>query len=325
MSSLVELPDRAEETDTPFQGDLFTCVLTPVPVKDDVASMGLPIFSLSKNPDLRVREYVRDDVYVRITPPAIGAATIFDKDLLLYAASQLIAAKNNKQPVSQYIEIDASDFLKTTARGDGRASFERILDMLNRLNGTKIVTTRPTTDDEQTTEPFSLIETFRITSKKSRKAKGVTSKGKPIEREIIRVTRFQIKLSEWFYKNVLHFQVLTLDPGYYRLTSAIARRLYEIARKHCGHQAVWKIGIDQLGEKIGSVEELRFLRREIRKIITEDNLPEYRVALDTKTKPHQVVFYTRNGARLSKHLVGQNEFGWYQRLERCDNITKRCG
>ena len=68
----------------PEQGDLFRCEITNWPLKDDIASMEFPIFSLSKNKDLETREYRRGNRVVKIIPSGVGAATVFDKDLLLY-------------------------------------------------------------------------------------------------------------------------------------------------------------------------------------------------------------------------------------------------
>ncbi len=70
-----------------IQPDLFTLLdaVADWPVKDDIHSMEYPIFSLSKNKDLRIRTYQRGDKYVKITPSVIGAATVFDTDILIYA------------------------------------------------------------------------------------------------------------------------------------------------------------------------------------------------------------------------------------------------
>lgn len=59
--------------------------------------MEFPIFSLAKNKDIETREYRRGNRVVRVIPSSVGAATVFDKDLLLYIASQLIEAKNLRE------------------------------------------------------------------------------------------------------------------------------------------------------------------------------------------------------------------------------------
>src|ERR1035437_809665 len=70
-------------TDQHEQDDPFRCEIANWPVKDDIGSMEFPIFSLSKNKDLETRTYRRGNRVVKIIPSVAGAATVFDKDLLL--------------------------------------------------------------------------------------------------------------------------------------------------------------------------------------------------------------------------------------------------
>ncbi|MDR2925519.1 MAG: replication initiator protein A [Azoarcus sp.] len=308
--------DKGKGRVEPFQGDLFLCNIPNWPVKDDIASMEVPIFSISKNPDTSIREYENGNTYVKIVPNALGCATIFDKDLLLYAGSQIIEARNRGKKVSPIVEVTTTDFLLKTARGNGRASYERIFDMLMRLYGTSIARTIKDGNERQTT-PFSLIENFHIKSKKTRTVEVEDARGKTTEKQVWSVTSFQVKLSDWLYDGLMNCKVLTLDNAYFRLTSAISRRIYEIARKHCGNQAMWKINIDALAHKIGIKGERYRFREDIRRIIKDDAIPDYRLALDTSTKPDSVVFYTRDSGSLSKRLL-QNleETAWFEGLEK---------
>ena len=74
--------------------DLFICdVLDAIP-KDDMASMEHPIFSLSTKPDTRILRYEHKNIVVEIAPSVRGLATIYDKDILIYCVSQLMAKKN---------------------------------------------------------------------------------------------------------------------------------------------------------------------------------------------------------------------------------------
>jgi plasmid replication initiation protein len=307
---------RLSEVDT-GQGDLFRCDITNWPLKDDLASMEFPIFSLSKNKDLETREYRRGNRIVKIIPSSVGAATVFDKDLLLYIASQLIEAKNKGMPTSRTVVIDSCDFLIGTERGDGRASFERIVDLLNRLRGTTIQTNIETGGVIQT-EGFGLIDGYKISHEKKRTVKEADERGKEVTRHISRVLQFSVTVSEWLYNGLMNYEVLTLDHAYFRLSRSIERRLYEIARKHCGDQPMWKINIDLLAEKIGTRVSRAKFRDELRQTIKADALPEYRLALDTAVKPTDVVFYTRNSGKLSRELVRLNLSPWFSSLERTE-------
>jgi hypothetical protein len=76
--------------------------------------------------------------------------------------------------------------------------------------------------------------------------------------------------------------------------------LYELARKHCGHQTMWSIGLELLQEKAGSKCSLREFRRMVREIIDTDTLPDYRLILDEADK---AIFYTQNPKRLVAGLA----------------------
>ena len=89
-----------------------------------------------------------------------------------------------------------------------------------------------------------------------------------------------VTLSDWICRSVVSRSVLTLSRDYFRLRKPLERRVYEIARKHCGRQAEWKIGLETLLKKTGSTSPRRVFRRMIRDIAEEDGLPDYRLTLD---------------------------------------------
>ena len=84
-----------------------------------------------------------------------------------------------------------------------------------------------------------------------------------------------VTLSDWIYRSVLSKSVLTLSRDYFFLRKPLERRVYEIARKHCGRQAEWRIGLDTLLKKTGSTSPRRVFRKMIRDIAEEDGLPDY--------------------------------------------------
>ena len=73
------LPDRHPTRDF-FIADILDWAL-----KDDRHSMEHPMFSLSKKPDRRIRHYEHNGNSITIAPGAYGLATIWDKDILIYA------------------------------------------------------------------------------------------------------------------------------------------------------------------------------------------------------------------------------------------------
>ncbi len=87
-----------------------------------------------------------------------------------------------------------------------------------------------------------------------------------------------VTLSEWLYRAVLGRSVLTLSRDYFRLRRPLERRIYELARKHCGRQPSWRISVDTLLKKSGSASPRRVFRAMLREIIKADHLPDYRLS-----------------------------------------------
>jgi plasmid replication initiation protein len=282
------------------QQELFEANLLDWPVKDDLHSMELPLFALTRQKDIQIREYERNGTRVKIIPSASGAATQHDKDLLIYAVSQLVEGRNRGQSQSRRILINAHDFLVGTQRGTGGKNYQDLLDMLRRLRGTTIETNVRTGGSEQT-KGFGLIEDYDVTR--------YTKSGSG-------VLECWITLSEWLYNAVASYEVLTLSRDYFLLDKPIERRLYEIARKHVGEQAYFKINEELLKDKVGSRRSQRQFRSELRQIMEADTMPDFRIAIDPNCKPMMVVFYTRNSKRLFQGLVSNKAFSWWESLEK---------
>lgn len=278
------------------QPDLFVVLETihDWPVKDDVSSMEYPIFSLSKNHDTRIRSYSRGGKSVRVIPSAYGAATVFDKDILIYCISQLVKAADAGAKVSRRVRVDVYPFLVGTRRSTGGAAYERVVDMCRRLKGTTIETNVKTNEQEQV-EGFGLIEDYRITSH-TKNQKGALE--------------LELTISDWLYRAAMEYDILTLHPDYFSLGQALERRLYELARKHVGDKAWWTIGLPLLHEKTGSAQTARRFKQDIKEIIGRNQLPDYRIALDESVKPNQVVFLTRDNRKLITEANRADKLSW---------------
>jgi len=240
------------------QGDFFLCdVLGAIP-KDDMASMEHPLFSLATRPDLRILRYDHNGTRIEVTPSVRGLATIHDKDVLIYCISQLMAALNAGRSVSRTLQMRAHDMLVATNRETSGDGYQRLRDALERLAGTRITTNFATGGVEVTTG-FGLIESWQIL----RKARGG------------RMVSVSITLSDWLFRAVLSKSVLTLSRDYFRLRKPLERRVYELARKHCGRQESWRISVELLHKKSGSASPRRVFRKMLRDMIAADTLPDY--------------------------------------------------
>lgn len=69
--------------------------------------------------------------------------------------------------------------------------------------------------------------------------------------------------------------VLTLSRDYFRMRKPLQRRIYELARKHCGRQVEWSVSVATLAKKTGSASPLRVFRAMLREMIRVNRLPDY--------------------------------------------------
>ena len=251
------LPDRHPT------GDFFVCDIFGAQPKDDLASMEHPIFSLSTRPDRNVLAYAHNGTEITITPSVRGRATIHDKDILIYCVSQLIAALNAGREVSRTLTLKAHDLLVATNRETSGDAYRRLRDAFERLAGTRI-TTNIVTGEQEVTSGFGLIESWEIVRRSPAKTKGGG-----------RMISVSVTLSEWLYNAVLGRSVLTLSRDYFRLRKPLERRIYELARKHCGRQPAWRVSVETLLKKSGSGSPRRVFRAMLRDTIARDHLPDY--------------------------------------------------
>ena len=279
------LPERHK------QDDFFICDVFDS-FKDDIASMEHPVFSLSKKPDHRMLVYEKNGNTIMIKPSYTGLATIFDKDILLYLASSLVNAKNNGLPISKTVRFSTYDYIVSTNKSLGGMQYKQFQEGLERLSGTRIQTNIKT-NDQEITEEFGLIDKWKTVKD--------DAKGKTLAVEVV--------LSDWFYNSIIGNAVLSIDRDYFRLRKPIERRLYELARKHCGNQSVWRIKLDNLQDKLGVLSPLRKLRFTMKEIAESNHLPDYNIKFED-----DVATFTRkappkeNGFELLPKSISMTDF-----------------
>jgi len=257
------------------QRDFFLCDIFEAIPKDDIASMEHPLFSLATRPDRRVLQYDHNGTEITVTPSVRGLATIHDKDILIFCVSQLMAALNAGRAVSRVLHLKAHDLLVATNRETSGDAYRRLRESFERLAGTRI-TTNIVTGEIETTTGFGLIEGWEIV----RRARGG---------RMINVT---VTLSDWLYRAVLSKSVLTLSRDYFRLRKPLERRVYELARKHCGRQPGWTVSVDTLLKKSGSASPRRVFRKMLRDMIAAGHLPDYEMT----ELPGDLIRFTPRGA-----------------------------
>lgn len=249
------------------QHDLFICDVADAVLKDVMPHMEHPFYSLSKKPETSIRRYENNGQWLQITPSVKGLATIYDKDILIYCISQIMAKLKNNEPVSKRVQINSHDLLVFTNRGTAGKDYEALQEAIERIRGTTISTNIRTGDEEQT-DTFGLIDSSSI-----RRKHGLDG----------RLLSCEITLSDWVFNAIRHNEVLTLHRDYFRLRKPLERRVYELARKHCGHQNRWKISLALLLKKTGSQSPEKRFRQMIRHLASSDHLPDYHVLFDGET------------------------------------------
>lgn len=230
------------------QRDFFVADIFDAAPKADMATMEHPLFAL-KAGDKRARTYGRNGFTVTIKPGHDGCATIHDKDLWIYCISQLVEAINRgREDIGRTVRFTAYDFLLATNRDTSGRAYERMGDALGRLAGTRIETNIKTNGYRER-RGFGLVESWRV-----------------IERDHDnRMVAVEVTLPEWLWRSVKARHVLTLSRDYFRLRKPLSRRVYELARKHCGQQPKWRVKLKALHEKSGSTDTLASSGRPLRR------------------------------------------------------------
>lgn len=235
-------------------------------LKAEMPTLEFPFFSLTKIPDRNIRKYKIKDGYLEIRPGPSGNATIWDRDILLFLCGQIVQKMDRKEPASKTIRFALTDYMRATKKTASGMQYKLIIESLERLNETTIRTNVKTNGVIQR-EGFHLIESWKVVDPDELDAKKIT---------------VQVVLSDWTYNAIAAREVLTISDDYLRITSSLKKRLYEIARKNCGQQPVWKMHLSLLHGRTGSQTELRFFRRDIKKIAEENDIPQYSIVFDVE-------------------------------------------
>ncbi|MXP51473.1 replication initiator protein A [Pantoea sp. SoEX] len=244
--------------------------------RDEMASMEHPFFAL-KGGNTKIREYRNGNITVIVKPTADGLATIFDKDVWIYVISKLQESMNIDQDISRTVCFTPYDFFIKTNRTISGRTYQELEKALDRLKGTTIKTNISYSKEKQEIIGFGLIDSWQILDEK---------KGK-LDIGMVKVT-----LPDWLYQALYNKKLLKISPDYFRIRKAIDRRIYEIARKHCGLQNEFIISLDKLHLKTGSTSLLKMFRHNIKQLAKKNDLPDYEIRYDPLSDT--VIFYNRN-------------------------------
>ncbi|PBB23993.1 replication protein [Mesorhizobium sp. WSM4312] len=242
------------------QLDLFHALPGDFAPRDAQDLMAYPFFSLAKSRRIAPIDFRAGDVTIRVEAvPDHGMATIWDADILIWAASQIVNARDAGLRTSRLMAATPYEMLTFIGRGVSKRDYQRLKAALDRLQSTSVVTSirQPA---EGRRHRFSWINEWQECTGRN---------GRPLGLELI--------LPDWFYRAVVDSAlILTIDRAYFGLTGGLDRWLYRLVRKHGGRQrAGWRFDIRHLHQKSGSLSPLKRFAFELRDIVRRQPLPGY--------------------------------------------------
>lgn len=243
------------------QGDLFS-LDSPLlkEVRGEHSLMAFPFFALSKGKWTKPLAYKTESVSIEIVATPKGVATIYDKEVLLYIASLMVAKLEAGVQPAQDFYFTAHDLFRVTGDGGSARSYARLSDALERLQGTQIKTDIEAGGEGQAGF-FSWLSDAQL---QYTKTKGGDKRLKAVK----------VRLCDWLYRAILRDRrVLAYTPSYFTL-GPVERRLYEVARSTCTRGTV-EVDIDELRLQLGYQSSLKHFRFELKRIVDENTIPDF--------------------------------------------------
>ena len=245
--------------------DPFVIATGEASPRDQRDLMERPFFSLAKSRRTVPILYEAGSVRVEVFAVAEhGMATIWDADILIWAAGQIVEAENLGLSTSRFLRFTPYHLLTAIGRETGASDYKLLKAALTRLQSTSIRTTIRN-GEHWRRHQFSWVNEWE-----------------ELTRHDGRVEGMELVLPDWFYRGVVDRSlVLAIDPAYFRLKGGIERWLYRVARKHAGRQPQgWVFDVPHLHEKSGSLARVSDFALQIRRIAIRQPLPGYRLGIE---------------------------------------------
>ena len=282
------------------QFDLFIPLMRDLALKDQRETMERPFFSLQKRKRNKAIEYESPDGEVKVkveAMPNYGMATIWDGDILIWAASALNRLKNEgRNDLPRELRTTAYDLLRAIQRDTGGKGYADLKSALQRLHTTTITTTIRAKKKDRANS-FHWLDEWSVEVD--------PTTDKPIALRIV--------LSNWVYEGIMNEKsVLTMHSDYFNLSGGLERAIYRIARKHAGDQEEgWTCRVSLLHDKSGSDASPKEFARMLRKVVEANDLPEYDLSFTTVGDKSPAVYFVRRAAaeraQIRAELVAETE------------------
>ena len=264
--------------------DFFIPLMSDVPLKDQRETMERPFFSLQKRKRIKAIEYRSPDgeAWVKVEAmPAYGMATIWDADILVWAASVLNRMKQQGvNDLPRTLTTTTYDLLRGIKRGTGGRGYQELQAALQRLETTSIRTSIRA-PKRRTEAQFGWLDGWTL----------------EIDPDTEQPRGMTLTLSNWVYEGIVSERsLLTMHQDYFLLTGGLERALYRIARKHAGNQkGGWTCRVELLREKTGSDSQPKEFNRMLRRAVETNQLPDYTLTLTQTTDGAAAVLFQLRG------------------------------
>ncbi|MFN8831631.1 MAG: replication initiator protein A [Labrys sp. (in: a-proteobacteria)] len=245
--------------------DPFEALSGDIAPRDQRDLMERPFFSLAKAKRVAPIRYRAGDIEVEVhAVPEHGMATIWDADVLIWAASQIVEALDRGLATSRFFRFTPYQLLGAIGRARGKRDYMLLKGALARLQSTVIRTTIRQ-GEHWRRQQFSWINEWEELTTRTGRVEGM-----------------EFVLPDWFYQGVIDRRlVLTIDRDYFALTGGIERWLYRVARKHAGRQpGGWRFDLRHLHVKSASLARFSDFALDIRRIVARQPLPGYELTIE---------------------------------------------
>lgn len=301
--------------------DLFLPLMGDLPLKDQRETMERPFFSLQKRKRVKPIEYNSPDgeTWVKIEAiPAYGMATIWDADILIWAASTLNRMREQGvNDLPRTLRTTSYDLLRAIKRDTSGRAYQELQAALQRLQTTSI-STSIRAPKRRTKAGFNWLDKWTLeVDPETEQPRGMT-----------------ITLSDWVYEGIMgERSLLTMHQDYFLLSGGLERALYRIARKHAGNQrGGWTCRVEVLRDKTGSDSKPKEFNRMLRRAVDANQLPDYSLELVATADGSPAVLFRLRGeaealalsAQLQAEQDRQSRFEIdRRRVEQVDNLMDK--
>ena len=237
--------------------------------------MGYPFFSLGESRRLVPIRYQSLGVAIEVQGSAEqGIATIWDADILIWAASQVLTARDERTGTSRLLLARPAEILQFIGRGHSLEDHDRLRQALDRLQSTTVSTTFRQLEGRRR-HRFSWIGEWK---------EHTSAKGWP--------ARISLALPDWLYLGLLDGSLsLACDPVYFSLKGGLARWLYRLLRFQgagAGH-----FELLHLYGRSGMLVWAADFARHVRRIAAEQSIPGFHLQVIRGSAGQEILTFAR--------------------------------